>query len=312
MLATLIARPFDDKDWIFETKWDGFRVIAVLKRGKPTLFSRNGKDVTSRYPSITKALIKIGHDAVIDGELVALDSKGKSRFQLLQNVLNTAAPLVYCVFDLLFLDGKDLRKKPLLARKEALAAVVPKTPNIRYSAHRWEHGTRFLEQAKKQKLEGIMAKRAAGLYHSGQRTREWLKIKTVERQEVVIVGFTEPRGSRKYFGALVLAVREGEHWRYVGRAGTGFNTESLREIHAKLLPLTIRQKPVDGPVPNEKHTTWVRPELVGEVKFTEWTTAGEMRHPAFAGLREDKRAIEVVRESDTRGGKAEPDLHKHH
>lgn len=298
MLATLIDKPFSDPGWVFETKWDGFRVVAVLKNGNVTLYSRGGTDVTKRYPAVARALAKAKHDAVLDGELVALDARGVSRFQLLQNALNTKARLAYCVFDLLFLDGKDLRKQTLLARKAALAGVVPKTPLVRFSAHRPERGVALFKEAKKKRLEGIMAKRAAGRYYSGKRTREWLKIKTAHEQEVVIVGFTAPRRSRKHFGALVLAVRSGKKWRYVGRAGTGFDAVTLKTIHAKLLPLVVRKKPIAEKIPDEAHTTWVRPALVGEVQFTEWTHAGEMRHPAFVGLRDDKPARQVVRERE--------------
>lgn len=298
MLATLIDKPFDDKDWVFETKWDGFRMIADIKPNKVTLYSRNGTNVTARYPTIVKALKKIKLRAVIDGELVALDTKGRSRFQLLQNALNTKTRLEYCVFDLLFLDGKDLRKKTLLERKAELKKIMPKTSLLRFSEHRAKNGTRFFKEAKKANLEGIMAKRAAGLYYSGKRTREWLKIKAVHEQEVVIVGFTEPRRSRKYFGALVLAVRDGKRWKYIGRAGTGFDAAALKSIHAKLVPLVIDKKPVAEKVPDEAQTTWVRPHMVGEVKFTEWTSCGEMRHPAFLGLRDDKPASQVVRERE--------------
>ncbi len=302
MLATLIDKPFNDKAWVFETKWDGFRVISVLEKGKVTLYSRNGTNVTGRYPVVAKALTKIKQktkqSTVIDGELVALDRKGRSRFQLLQNALNTKARLQYCVFDLLFLDGKDLRKKTLLERKALLETMVPVTPLLRYSGHQFTNGTKFFTEAKKKNLEGIMAKRAAGLYYSGKRTREWLKIKTAHEQEVVIVGFTKPRRSRKYFGALVLAVRDGKRWHYVGRAGTGFDAAMLRSIHAKLSPLVTSKKPVIEKVPSEAETTWVSPKLVGEVKFTEWTTGGEMRHPAFVGLRDDKSALQVIRERE--------------
>jgi len=177
-----------------------------------------------------------------------------------------------------------------------LAGIVPSSKLIRYSEHRAANGTLFFKQAKKKNLEGIMAKRSAGLYYSGKRTREWLKIKTSHGQEVVIVGFTAPRRTRKYFGALVLAVRDGTRWRYVGRAGTGFDAAALRSIRAKLTKLVIYKKPVEERVPDEVHVKWVRPVLVGEVKFTEWTTGGEMRHPAFVGLRDDKLARKVIRE----------------
>ncbi len=296
MLATLIDKAFDDTLWVFETKWDGFRMISEKKGKRITLYSRNGTDVTAHYPSMVKALGHLKGSAVVDGELVAFDTRGVSRFQLLQNTLNTNTPLVYCVFDLLFLNGKDVRKYPLLERKAMLHTILPKDAHIRFSKHTAKEGVRLFAQAKRKRLEGIMAKRSAGLYYSGKRTREWLKIKAVHEQEVVIVGFTAPKRSRKYFGALVLAVRERGGWRYAGRAGTGFDALALKSIHAKLVPLMLRNKPIQAKIPDELHTSWVRPVLVGEVKFTEWTAKGEMRHPAFLGLRDDKKAMEVVRE----------------
>lgn len=296
MLATLIDAPFDKKDWVFETKYDGFRMVAVIAKGKVTLYSRNGTDVTRRYLPIAHALKQVKRDAVVDGELVALDRQGVSRFQLLQNALRAKALLRYYVFDILFLDGKDLRKLPLLKRKERLQGIVPASPLIAYSTHRFEHGKRYFVEAKKKKEEGIIAKRAAGPYVSGKRTREWLKIKTGARQEVVIVGFTLPRRSRKYFGSLVLAVRDGKKWRYIGHVGTGFDRTTLKDIHTRLMPLCTARKPFDDKIRYENQTVWVKPKLVGEVKFTEWTDKGEMRHPAFIGLRNDKKAEEVVHE----------------
>jgi bifunctional non-homologous end joining protein LigD len=296
MLATLIDAPFDDPDWIFETKWDGFRLVARIDRSGVTLFTRGGQNVTAAYPSIAKALGKIRHDAVLDGELVALDKKGRSRFQLLQEARQAGGPLRYCVFDQMYLDGKDLRGLPLVERKRMLQRILPVSAAIRFSRHVKRNGIRAFQSARRLGLEGVMGKRAAGRYYSGRRTREWLKIKTSNQQETVVIGFTQPRRSRKYFGALVLAVRQGRSWRYAGHTGTGFNAASLKSIHAKLTKLVRRQKPVAGKVPNEAATTWVRPRLVAEVKFTEWTKDGRMRHPVFLGLRTDKPAAQVVRE----------------
>lgn len=298
MLATLIAKPFADPGWIFETKWDGFRVVARISDGKATLYSRNGNIVDGRFPTILTALTGIGHDAVLDGELAAFDSKGVTRFQLLQNAERSSAALRYCVFDLMFLDGRDLRRLPLIERKELLRAILPKNPAIVYSAHELEDGIALFRRAEKSGLEGIVAKRAASPYRSGVRSRDWLKIKTGLRQEVAVVGFTEPRGSRTHFGSLVLAVREGDAWRYVGHAGTGFDRQSLADLHARLKPLATSRKPFADKVPNETTTTWVRPELVAEVRFTEWTSGGQMRHPVFLGLRDDKRPEEAVRETN--------------
>jgi len=296
MLATLTDKPFDNPDWIFETKWDGFRAVAVVAPGKAKLYSRNGLDISRKYPSIVDALAKIKESAVLDGELVALDARGRSRFQLLQNAEREKVRLLYCVFDLLYLDGMDTRKLKLIERKAALKAILPKSKLLLYSAHVARKGIAAFERAKRAGEEGVMAKLASSRYHSGVRTRDWLKVKAHQEQEVVIVGFPAPRRSRKYFGALVLAVREDGAWAYVGRAGTGFDAARLRDIHALMAPLFTDKKPVVAKVPNERSTTWIKPKLVAEVKFTEWTTGGEMRHPVFLGLRTDKKASEVVRE----------------
>jgi len=301
MLATLTDAPFDDPDWVFETKWDGFRLIACLEHGKVTLYSRNGKIISDSYRGVAQALERLKVDAVLDGELVALDRRGISHFQLLQNALRAEATLRYCIFDLMFLDGEDLRDWTLVERKERLRRLLPKHPLLSFSTHRSQHGSKFFQQALEQGLEGIMAKRKSSKYLSGARTSDWLKIKTARRQEVVIAGFTAPRRSRPHFGALVLAVREGEAWRYVGHVGTGFSHSTLKELHDKLSALRTSTSPFSVRVKDEAVTTWVKPKLVAEVRFTEWTAAGEMRHPVFLGLRDDKLAEDVTRESEKRG-----------
>ena len=298
MLATLVDQPFDDKAWVFETKWDGFRLITEKRPHAVTLWSRNGIDVTTRYAVLLPALHKIEGSCVIDGELCALDAQGRSRFQLLQNALNKKARLLYVVFDALFVGGKDIREKPLLERKKILKSLMPHDPLLRYSEHVTEFGTREFAKAQRAHEEGVIAKRAAGLYYSGKRTREWLKFKAVHEQEVVIVGYTEPRRSRKYFGSLVLAVRDPtkKRWVYVGHVGTGFDQAALKSLYVTMEPLRTDKKPFDQKVKDENATTWLIPKLVGEVKFSEWTTDGEMRHPAFLGLRTDKKARDVIRE----------------
>lgn len=300
MLATLTDAPFDDPDWVFETKWDGFRMVACLQQGKVTLYSRNGKIISDRYRGVAQALERLNVAAVLDGELVALDRRGVSHFQLLQNALRAEATLRYCIFDLMFLEGEDLRDLTLLERKERLRRLLPKHPLLSFSPHRSQHGSKFFKQALEQGLEGIMAKRKSSKYLSGARTSDWLKIKTARRQEVVIAGFTAPRRSRPHFGALVLAVREGKAWRYVGHVGTGFSHATLKELHDKLSALRTSTSPFSVRVKDEAVTTWVRPKLVAEVRFTEWTSAGEMRHPVFLALRDDKAAGDVMRESEKR------------
>jgi bifunctional non-homologous end joining protein LigD len=298
MLATLVDEPFDDKKWVFETKWDGFPLITEKHGHAVKLWSRNGIDVTTRYAVLLPALKKIDGSCVVDGELCALDAQGRSRFQLLQNALNKKARLLYVVFDALFVGGEDIRKKPLVERKKVLKGFMPRDPLLRYSEHVAEFGTREFAKAQRVHEEGVIAKRAAGLYYSGKRTREWLKFKAVHEQEVVTVGYTEPRRSRKYFGSLVLAVRDKatKRWVYAGHVGTGFDQAALKSLYGAMQPLRTDEKPFDQKVKDENATTWLIPKLVGEVKFTEWTSEGEIRHPAFLGLRTDKGASGVIRE----------------
>jgi bifunctional non-homologous end joining protein LigD len=298
MLATLVDEPFDDKDWVFETKWDGFRLITEKRGHAARLWSRNGIDVTQRYAALLPALQKIDGSCVIDGEICALDAHGRSRFQLLQNALHKKARLLYVVFDALFVAGKDIRIKPLLDRKKILKTLLPRDSLVRFSEHIPEYGKREFAKAQRAHEEGVIAKRATGLYYSGKRTREWLKFKAVHEQEVVVVGYTEPRKSRKYFGSLVLAVRDKamNRWVYVGRVGSGFDQAALKSLYGVMQALRTDKKPFDKKVEDERSTTWLIPKLVGEVKFTEWTSEGEMRHPVFLGLRSDKAAADVLRE----------------
>src|SRR5215218_5593309 len=221
MLATLTDAPFDDPDWVFEDKFDGFRMVAEIRRGRVALYSRNGKIISHSYVEVADALECVKADAVIDGELVAIGKDGVSHFQLLQNALRHEAKLLYCAFDLMFADGEDLRKQPLLERKKRLKAILPRDKLIAFSPHRKEHGMKFFTEAERKGVEGLMAKRADSAYASGGRTADWLKIKTAKRQEVVIAGFTAPRRTRPFFGSLVLAVLGDDTWRYIGHGGTG-------------------------------------------------------------------------------------------
>jgi bifunctional non-homologous end joining protein LigD len=298
MLATLTDSPFDDAGWVFEDKYDGFRMVAKIEGGTVTLYSRNGKIISHSYIEVAKALEGVKADAVIDGELIALDKAGVSHFQLLQNALRHEAKLLYCAFDLTFCDGEDLRGLTLSERKKRLKNILPRHRLIAFSRHRKQSGTKFFEEAERKGLEGIMAKRADSKYLSGHRTDNWLKIKTSKRQEVVIAGFTAPRRTRPFFGALVLAVREENAWRYIGHVGTGFSHKILEELHGKFVKLKAARSPFPAKVKDEAVTTWVKPSLVAEVKFTEWTSSGEMRHPVYLGLRSDKRAADVTRERE--------------
>jgi bifunctional non-homologous end joining protein LigD len=297
MLATLHDQPFDDPNWIFEIKWDGFRAVADCDKSKVELYSRNLLSFNDRFLPIVKALQKAKLSAVLDGEVVVLDNKGKSHFQLLQNFLQEQkGHLVYYVFDILFLKGKDLRQLPLLERKKILKKILPRNSSIQYSDHHAREGKKFFKVAQKQGLEGILAKDINSPYRSGQRSREWLKIKISQQQEAVIGGFTEPRGSRKKLGALVLGVYERGKLIYIGHTGGGFNDKSLADMYKKLKPLAQKKSPFEKVPKTNAPVTWVKPKIVAEIKFEEWTGDGHMRQPIFLGLRPDKDSKEVRRE----------------
>ncbi len=294
MLATLVEEPFDNPNWIFEIKWDGFRAIAEIKNKKVEIYSRNFLSFNEFFPPIYKSLQKISKNMILDGEIVAVDSKGKSHFQLLQNYRDTGkGNLVYYVFDILFFNGKDLRNLPLSQRKALLKKTLPKLKNIKYSEHIQEKGKAFFKAAQKQNLEGMIAKNFDSKYYSGKRTKEWLKIKIHQEQEAVVGGFTEPRGSRKKLGALVLGVYERGKLVYIGHTGGGFNEQSLNEVHNKLKPLATKQSPFAITPKTNAPVTWVKPKIVVQVSFQEWTGDGHMRQPIFLGLRLDKKANEV-------------------
>jgi bifunctional non-homologous end joining protein LigD len=299
MLATLVDKPFDDPDWLFEIKWDGYRAISEVDEDVK-LYSRRGLSLAEKYPEIVSDLEKLGHQAVLDGEVVVIDKSGKSNFQYLQNYgQEKQGRLLYYIFDLLYLNGFDLRAQPLSLRKEFLKKIMPKKSRLKYSDHIWEKGIAFFNTATAKGLEGIMAKNSLSKYKEGVRTEDWLKIKTHKRQEAVIAGFTEPKGGRKYFGSLVLGVYDDKgELKYVGHTGTGFNQKSLKYIYDKLKPLVTNKSPFAKPPKTNAPVTWVKPKLVVEVEFTEWTADGQMRHPSFKGLREDKSPKEVHREKE--------------
>lgn len=297
MLATLVDKPFDAKGWLFEIKWDGFRAIAEIENDRVELYSRNLLSFNKRFSPIVKSLQRHKLKAVLDGEIVILDSRGKSRFELLQHYQQTGkGNLVYYVFDILFLNGKDLRNQPLLERKKLLKKILPKNSNIKYSDHVLEHGKKLFEKAKKHALEGIMAKNSQSTYRAGQRSKEWQKIKNRPQQEVVIGGFTKPSGARKKFGALVMGVYDHGKLMYIGHVGTGFDEQTLTLVYNKLKSLIQKKPAFKDPPETSGETFWVKPKLVGEVAFEEWTEDGHMRQPAFLGLRPDKKATEVRKE----------------
>ena len=292
MLAKEIDEPFDDRDWLFELKWDGYRAIAEVNKKNVKLYSRNGNLFNDAYPEITEALSDMGIQAVLDGEIVVLTDKGIPSFQLLQN-FDGNHPMVYYVFDLIQLGRKNLEKVSLRQRKKQLKALLKRNGIIRYSDHILKTGIRFFNVAGKKGLEGVMAKKADSLYHPGVRTGDWLKIKHHQTRDAVIAGFTRPGGTRKYFGALVLGAWSGKKLKYIGHTGTGFDAGLLRKLHAKLKTLIRSRSPFSEEVKTNNPVTWVKPQLVCELKFTEITSDGLLRHPVFLHLRDDVKPASV-------------------
>ncbi|MBV8373188.1 MAG: non-homologous end-joining DNA ligase [Candidatus Eremiobacteraeota bacterium] len=297
MLATLIDEPFDDDQWLFEIKWDGYRAICTIdEKGHLTLSSRNDLDFLERFPDLhglAHAFKSI--PIVVDGEIVSLDAEGRSEFQRLQESQKKSAALTFAAFDLLYADGRDLRKTPLEERKALLERLIVDDESVMYSKHVIGKGKSLFESARTRKLEGIVGKRRESLYQE-RRSRDWVKIKAQLNAEFVVGGWTEPRGSREAFGALLLGAYDNGAFRYVGHVGTGFSQKLLRELHARLQRLERKSSPFDTPVESNMRAHWTRPELVVEVRFTEWTRDLLLRQPAYLGLRPDKTARDVTLE----------------
>jgi bifunctional non-homologous end joining protein LigD len=298
MLATLVDEPFSDPGWVFETKWDGFRSVCYLQNGQVRLMSRNQIEMTPQYPELKNLAKQFkAKQAIIDGEIVALDEKGMPRFQLLQprvgrkgglDALRGKGQIVYYVFDLLHCDGFNLTACALVERKAMLEKLLRPASFVKYAEHIEEEGDLFFKEIEKFRLEGMIAKRASSPYVQ-KRSSDWLKVKTVQRSEVVSGGYTEPRGSRAHFGALVVGLYRDKELHYVAHTGGGFNQQMLAKVYKLLQPLKTNTWPfVVKPKTNEP-VQWVKPKLVAEVKFSEWTADGRMRHPVFLGLREDKK-----------------------
>jgi bifunctional non-homologous end joining protein LigD len=303
-LATLTKTAPEGANWIHEIKYDGYRMLCRIAEGSARMISRNKKDWTGNFSSIARAAARLPvKTAWLDGEVVALDPKGRSSFQALQNALSASPPadLVYLVFDLLYLDGFDLTRVNLTERKELLHSLLSGVGGgIRYSDHFSVPGKAFLDNACKLGLEGMISKRRDLAHHAG-RSGAWLKIKCARRQEMVVGGFTDPGGSRRGFGALLLGVYDDKgKLLYSGRVGTGFDDELLSSLRRTLDALEQPKSPFENPPrgADARGVHWVKPKLVAEVEFTEWTSDGTLRHPAFLGLRADKRATDVVRETE--------------
>ena len=310
MLASITEEPFDDPNWLFEIKWDGYRAVAFVENGSVRLVSRNQNDLTPRYPEL-KVLPKFvnAKTAILDGEVVVLDEQGRPSFSLMQQRTGLRAhgrqtaprhdlPILYYAFDLIYLDGYDLRRVALDDRKRVLRETLASGEIVRYSDHYAGQGIALFNAAKQKDLEGILAKKCTSCYEE-RRSREWLKIKITQTVDCVVGGYTDPDGSRKYFGSLVLGLYDDKkHLIHVGHAGTGFNQSMLKQIWEALKEIETNENPFAGPV-DAKNVHWVKPLRVAEVKFSEWThetSEGglKLRAPVFLGLREDKDPEECI------------------
>jgi bifunctional non-homologous end joining protein LigD len=292
MLATLVREPFHKSGWTYEAKYDGYRILAYKEGRKVTLLSRNAKDRTATFESIAQAVAELGpRSLLLDGEAVTFDRNGVSRFQLLQNLESSPG---YAVFDCLYRDGTDLRQNPLSSRRAALEQIIrtgdPKQ-TLFTSAILSNDGFKAFELAKRGGLEGLVAKNQSAHYVQG-RSKEWLKVKVHQEDEFIIVGYTAPRGSRKYFGALLLGAYDRGKLRYVGKVGTGFDQERLSQLYGAFRPLK-RESPALAEPPREKDVVYLAPRLVAQIAFEERTADGKLRQPVFLGLRDDKKPEDV-------------------
>lgn len=294
MLAKPHEKAFDDEDWIFEIKWDGYRAVADLRKKQPLFYSRNGISFLSKFEKISQDFENQKHKMILDGEIVAYDENGRPNFQLLQQIGdNPNLALVYQVFDILWLNGHSSENIPLIQRKELLKEALVETDVIKYCDHIPEKGIEFFNQMKKMNLEGMIAKKADSLYIENHRSSDWLKIKFTNTEEAIICGFTEPRGSREGFGALMLGKYSDGKLIYPGHTGTGFNKELIHQIHSRLKKLTTKTSPFETIPKTNMPVTWTKPELVCEIKYSEITKDGMFRHPVFVTIREDKNPEDV-------------------
>ena len=303
-LATLSHERFWSEGWVYERKLDGQRCLAVRDGSGTRLYSRSGRDVTVAFPEIAEALEEqASADFVIDGEVVAFEGSRTSFARLQPRIhLNSAAKaratgvaVYFYVFDVLRADGEDVRGRALLDRKRVLRSLLTYDGPVRLTPYRKSGGEEYFAEACRKGWEGLIAKRVAATYATG-RTKDWLKFKCESGQELVVVGWTDPEGSREALGALLLGYFRGDDLVYAGKVGTGFSTTVLRDLRSRLEPLALDESPCTAGTLPRKAVHWVRPELVAQVAFTEWTSAGQLRHPRYLGLRADKRARDVVRE----------------
>jgi len=290
MLATLVDKPFHREGWIYEEKYDGYRILAYKEGDGVTLYSRNAKDRTETFAEVARAIAGLtDRMLLLDGEVVAFDRKLVSRFQLLQQ---GSALSVYAVFDCLYRDGRDLRNEPLPARRAELEAAIGDVERLFPSRRLDADGVKAYRTAKRRGYEGLVAKDASAPYIEGRSTK-WLKVKVHQEEEFVVAGYTAPAGSRTHFGAILLGAYRGPDLHYVGKVGTGFSQKTLSTLHRRFQPLVRKTSAFVVP-PREKGATWLAPKLVAQIAFQEWTDDQKLRQPVFLGLRDDKKASEVV------------------
>lgn len=297
MLCTLTDEPFDKDGWLFEVKWDGYRAIGAKDDDEIQLYSRAHTDFIGKYPPVAEALRDFKHDVMVDGEIVVVDADGTPHFEWLQDWhRDPHGTLHYYIFDIVWCDGRDVRTMPLVDRKRLLKSLLPKNDVLRFSDDVQNKGVALFDEMKRRNLEGMVAKNGQSAYGEGVRGPDWLKIKTHQRQEVVIGGYTEPRGGRKYLGSLVVGVYDGDDFVYVGHSGGGIPDAQRKQLRDQLAKLERKSSPFAiEPKPNAP-VHWVRPELVCEMSFSEWTKEGYMRQPQFKGMRTDKKPTAVHRE----------------
>jgi bifunctional non-homologous end joining protein LigD len=295
MLATLVREQFSDKDWIFEPKLDGIRCLSLRKDRQLSLFSRNHIRLNDSYPELVPPLLKQPVSRfIVDGEIVALEH-GISRFSLLQQRKQKHVPVFYYLFDVLYLEGYDLTNLELQYRKELLQHAFSFRDPLRLIEYRKAEGEAFYREACRKGWEGVIAKRANSAYVH-KRSTDWLKFKCENQQEFVIVGYTDPAGQRVGIGALLVGYYEKDKLVYAGKVGTGFDTQTLKDLRKKLSAIERSTPPVSSDSLPKTGVHWVQPRFVAQIAFTEWTSAGKLRHPRFLGLRMDKKPSEVVRE----------------
>jgi len=296
-LATLADEVFDNDEWIYETKYDGYRAVIEINDGKVNLVSRNGISFNDRYKELVEAFGIVTNNVILDGEIVVEDSKGMSHFQWLQYYAeNPDRGTLKCyVFDILYFNGYDLTSLNLLQRKRILKTLLPQSDPILYSDHIVGKGTKALKEIEKKGGEGLIAKKVTSKYYLNRRSKDWLKIKISKEQEMVIGGFTDPKGSRSGFGSLLLGYYEDGKLLYSGKVGTGFNEESLKDMYEKLTALEQKTSPF-AVKPKERGAHFIKPQLVAQIKYSEWTETNSLRHPVFIALRTDKKPTDVTRE----------------